>query len=419
MAPEVLSWILENGGNDMSEQYQTDEANQWRMQTPGVEEWPRTARPDDAEKYLMISADTHANEPADLWTTRIEAKYRDRVPHVRIDEKGDRWSVVEGYRPTKIRIAAMVGQDQERNGAGATIQGRAADHKRDGIDAEIIFPNKGLAMWATPDPELAMAQCRVWNDWAWEFYGPHNDIMSPMAALATGDLPGTLAEIERTAKMGFRGLTLPCKPIFGSHDVDDPNYNLPMYDPMWALIEEVNLPITFHISTGRDPRASKGMGGAVINYVSHSLTPTVEPMANLCASGVLERFPKIQFALIECGIGWVPWALEAMDEAYRKHHFWVRPKLQGLPSDYFKQHGAAAFQEDPIGLALVEQCGLENNILWANDYPHHEGTWPHSAEAIERTMGGISDSTRAKALGLNANRMFNFNLPERPNKAAN
>ena len=403
----------------MSEQFQTDAANQWRMETPGVAEWPRTARPDDAEKYLMISADTHANEPADLWTTRIEAKYRDRVPHVRIDEKGDRWSVVEGCRPTKIRIAAMVGQDQERNGAGATIQGRAADHKRDGIDAEIIFPNKGLAMWATPDPELAMAQCRVWNDWAWEFYGPHNDTMSPMAALATGDLPGTLAEIERTAKMGFRGLTLPCKPIFGSHDVDDPNYNLPMYDPMWALIEEVHLPITFHISTGRDPRASKGMGGAVINYVSHSLTPTVEPMANLCASGVLERFPKIQFALIECGIGWVPWALEAMDEAYRKHHFWVRPKLQGLPSDYFKQHGAAAFQEDPIGLALVEQCGLENNILWANDYPHHEGTWPHSAEAIERTMGGISDSTRAKALGLNANRMFNFNLPERPNKAAN
>ena len=103
---------------------------------------------------------------------------------VRIDEKGDRWSVLEGNRPTKIRIAAMVGQDQERNGAGATIEGRAADHKRDGIDAEVIFPNKGLAMWATPDPELAMASCRVWNDWAWEFYGPSNATMSPMAAVA-------------------------------------------------------------------------------------------------------------------------------------------------------------------------------------------------------------------------------------------
>lgn len=394
-----------------------DEANDWRLETPGTEGWPRTARVDDPDKYLMVSADTHANEPADLWATRIEPEYRDRIPHIETDAKGDMWNVVEGYRPTKIRIAAMVGQDKERNGSGATIAGRQADHQRDGIDAEVIFPNKGLAMWATPDPVFAMAQCRVWNTWAWEFYGPNNDTMSPMAALGTGDIPGTLAEIERVAKLGFRGLTLPCKPIFGSHDVDDPNYNLPMYDPMWALLEEVGLPITFHVSTGRDPRASKGNGGAVINYVSHSLSPTIEPLANLCGSGVLERFPKIKFALIEAGIGWIPWALEAMDEAYRKHHFWVRPKMKGLPSDYFKQHGAAAFQEDPVGLALVEQFGLTDNMMWANDYPHHEGTWPHSAAAIERTMSGITDETRAKILGLNANRVFNFGLPEKPNRA--
>ncbi|MFP6709526.1 MAG: amidohydrolase family protein [Alphaproteobacteria bacterium] len=402
----------------MSEQMHVDEANDWRLETPGTQGWSRTARVDDPDKFLMVSADTHANEPADLWAKRIEPEYRDRIPHIETNAKGDMWNVVEGYRPTKIRIAAMVGQDKERNGSGATIEGRQADHKRDGIDAEVIFPNKGLAMWATPDPVFAMAQCRVWNTWAWEFYGPNNDTMSPMAALGTGDIPGTLAEIERVAKLGFRGLTLPCKPIFGSHDVDDPNYNLPMYDPMWALLEEVNLPITFHVSTGRDPRASKGNGGAVINYVSHSLSPTIEPMANLCGSGVLERFPKIKFALIEAGIGWIPWALEAMDEAYRKHHFWVRPKMQGLPSDYFKQHGAAAFQEDPVGLALVEQFGLTDNMMWANDYPHHEGTWPHSAAAIERTMSGIGEETRAKILGLNANRMFDFDLPEKPNRAA-
>ena len=402
----------------MSEQMHVDEANDWRLETPGTQGWSRTARVDDPDKFLMVSADTHANEPADLWAKRIEPEYRDRIPHIETNAKGDMWNVVEGYRPTKIRIAAMVGQDKERNGSGATIEGRQADHKRDGIDAEVIFPNKGLAMWATPDPVFAMAQCRVWNTWAWEFYGPNNDTMSPMAALGTGDIPGTLAEIERVAKLGFRGLTLPCKPIFGSHDVDDPNYNLPMYDPMWAQLEEVNLPITFHVSTGRDPRASKGNGGAVINYVSHSLSPTIEPMANLCGSGVLERFPKIKFALIEAGIGWIPWALEAMDEAYRKHHFWVRPKMQGLPSDYFKQHGAAAFQEDPVGLALVEQFGLTDNMMWANDYPHHEGTWPHSAAAIERTMSGIGEETRAKILGLNANRMFDFDLPEKPNRAA-
>jgi len=217
--------------------------------------------------------------------------------------------------------------------------------------------------------------------------------------------------VKRVAKVGFRALTLPCKPVWGAHDVDHANYNLPMFDPLWAVIQDTGLPITFHISTGRDPRASRGNGGAVINYVSHSLAPTVEPVANFCASGLLERFPKLRFATIEAGIGWLPWALEAMDEAYRKHHFWVRPKLKHLPSEYFRMHGFASFQEDPVGLRLAEPLQLMDCFMWGNDYPHHEGTWPHSAEAIERTMVGVSDTARAKMLGLNAARLFGFEVP--------
>ena len=137
----------------------------------------------------------------------------------------------------------------------------------------------------------------------------------------------------------------------------------------------------------------------MINYVTHSLSPTIEPVANLCASGVLERFGKLRFATVEAGIGWVPWLLDAMDEAYRKHHMWVRPKLQGLPSDYYRAHGFATFQEDPSGLFLAERYGLTDNFMWANDYPHHEGTWPHSAEAIERTMPMLDETQRAKILG--------------------
>ncbi|MBN8910058.1 MAG: amidohydrolase, partial [Rhodospirillales bacterium] len=251
-----------------------------------------------------------------------------------------------------------------------------------------------------------------------EQFGPYPQSMLPVAAIAPGDLEGTLAEIERCAKIGFRALTLPCKPIWGAHDVDHVNYNLPHFDPMWALIEECDLPITFHVSTGRDPRASRGNGGAVINYVTHSLSPTIEPVANLCASGVLERFRKLRFATVEAGIGWVPWLLDAMDEAYRKHHMWVRPKLQGLPSDYYRAHGLATFQEDPSGLYLAERYGLVDNFMWANDYPHHEGTWPHSAEAIERTMPMLDDTQRAKVLGLNAARFFGLDVPAHQRLAA-
>ena len=143
----------------------------------------------------------------------------------------------------------------------------------------------------------------------------------------------------------------------------------------------------------------------------------MEPIANLCASGVIERFPNLRFGSVEAGIGWVAWALSAMDEAYRKHHMFVRPKLQGLPSDYFRANGFATFQEDKPGLDLAREHNLVNNYMWANDYPHHEGTWPHSAAAIERTMQTMNDDQRAKIVGLNAKRMFNFDLPDYPNRA--
>ena len=102
-----------------------------------------------------------------------------------------------------------------------------------------------------------------------------------------------------------------------------------------------------------------------------------------------------------------------MDEAYRKRHMFVRPKLDGLPSDYFRAHGFASFQEDAPGLDLAREHDLVGNFLWANDYPHHEGSWPHSAAAIERTMSKLSDNERARILGLNAAKLFGFELPVR------
>ncbi len=385
--------------------------NLWRLETPGHSGWAHTARPGDASKYFMVSTDSHANEPHDLWEKRIDAKYRERVPRIITDEHGVQWRYCEGYRPNRIMVNSFEGEDWVRSKAGADPAERAADNERDGIDVEIIFPNKGLAMWGTPDPVFAAAQCRVWNDWAQEQFGGYGQRMLPVAAIATGDIDCAMAEIERTAKIGFKAVALPCKPVWGAHDIDHVNYNLPHFDPMWALIQETGLPITLHISTGRDPRASRGNGGAIVNYVSHALAPTIEPVANLCASGVLERFPKLRFATIEAGIGWVPWMLDAMDEAYRKHHMYVRPKLKMLPSEYYRQHGFASFQEDPSGLTLAEQYNLVDNFMWANDYPHHEGTWPHSAEAIERNMGMLDDVQRAKILGLNAARLFNLEVP--------
>lgn len=171
------------------------------------------------------------------------------------------------------------------------------------------------------------------------------------------------------------------------------------------------MPATFHVSTGRVPATARGPGGAVANYVAHCCVTNIEPLVLLCASGICESHPKLRFAAVESGIGWVSWSLEAMDEAYRKHHMWAKPKLPELPSTYFRRQGYATFGEDQSGLALAAEFDLVDNFCWASDYPHPEGTWPHSTAAIERQMGRLSDAQRAKILGENAARLLGIDIP--------
>ena len=143
----------------------TDANNAWRLETPGADGWPRTARADDPRKFFMVSADGHVQEPSDLWRTRIDRKYRDRVPTVTLDARGAQFQKTEGFRPLRIRNVKFEGEDGLRNRSGRTPEERIADLARDGVDAEILFPNKGLTIWATPDPVFSQAMCRVYNDW--------------------------------------------------------------------------------------------------------------------------------------------------------------------------------------------------------------------------------------------------------------
>jgi predicted TIM-barrel fold metal-dependent hydrolase len=391
-----------------------DENNAWRTETPGNAGWVRSARPDAEDKFFMVSADGHVQEPRTFLSDRIPEEYHHRLPGIVLDKDGQQHQKTEGFRPAKLNwVEPFTGHEKLRNESGRTPDDRISDLALDGCDAEILFPNKGLTIWATPDAHFSHLMCQAYNDWAWEEFAEYNDRLMPMACVAPAVLDDTLAEIERCAKRGFKGLALPCKPVFGPPNVDDPNYNLREFEPLWDCIEDVDLPITFHVSTGRDPRTSRSQGGAVINYTIHSLSPTMEPLVNICASGVAERHPKLRFGAIEAGIGWVPWMLEAMDEAYLKHHMWVRPKLELLPSEYFKRQGFSSFQEDKSGLDLAREHNLVDNFLWANDFPHHEGSWPYSAQAIERTMGHLDDGERAKILGLNSARIFKIAVPER------
>jgi len=407
--------------------------NQWRLETPGSTGWPRSARVDDPNKFFMVSADTHATEPNDYFD-HIEPEYRTRLPRLEPDENGSLWLVCEGSKPLMVKPAPkaktaqeqqayekkehnqhfgseMDAEDVQRSKSALTVEMRLADQARDGIDAEIVFPNRGLLCYATPDPVFAAAMCRAYNRWLYDYVAGHEDRIVAPALIAAGNLDEAIMEITWAAEHGHRAILLGNKPVWGPTVTDDLGYNDPAFDPMWALLQEAGLVVCFHVSTGRDPRSAGGNGGALINYVCHSMATTLEPIVQLLTSGVFERFPTLTAGTVESGIGWIPWLLETMDYAYRAHHFWIRPMVPEPPSFYYRRNCFSTFQEDHEGLARVEELGLVDNFLWANDYPHHEGTWPHSSEAIERTMGHLSDDSRAKILGLNAARIFDIPVP--------
>ena len=400
--------------------------NAWRQQTPGAASWSRTIRADDPNKFFVVSADCHANEPASYLSDYIEPEYRERIPRLEVRPDGSQWTITEGNRPMMVRPSdesiskakgenrhwgsKMEPEDVLRNASGRTVEERLTDQAADGVDVELIFPNKGLLCWATPDPVFADAMCRAWNRWAYDFHGGADGWFDgrtrPLASVATGDLDCAMTTIRWAAEHDFVGLCFGNSRIYGPKEWGTLEYNDPQLEPLWSLVVETGLPVTFHVSTGRDPRAVGGNGGAIINYVCHSMETTIEPLVQLITSGVFERHPDIQAGLVESGIGFVPWLLETMDYAYKAHHFWVRPVIPELPSTYFRRHCFATFQEDHVGIDVAERYDLVENLMWANDYPHHEGSWPHSAAAVERQMGELSEVARAKILGENAQRVF-------------
>ena len=100
---------------------------------------------------------------------------------------------------------------------------------------------------------------------------------------------------------------------------------------------------------------------------------------------MLERHPALHVVMVECGAGWLAWLLERMDEAFEEHAAWVKPKLAEPPSFYVRRQGHVTFGNDAAGVVNRDFTGIEP-LLWASDYPHPEGTWPHTQETLDADL---------------------------------
>ncbi len=364
----------------------------------------------------LISADNHLFEPATLWQERLPAAMRDRGPRLVVD--GD-WYVmaIEGMPNRKLsRVTpkteseAAASTDAERNadkqrrrailgqGGGADVGDRRRDMASDGVVAEVIYPTFGLFIDLLEDPDLAVTCARVYNDWLAETFIGQGPEFVPSAVVPIRDVASATAEMERIAALGFRSALIPTTPPVGVP------YNRGDYGPIWEVAAAAGIPLSLHTGTGALPSQEKGPGGAIINYAKVGLL-SAETLCYFAASGVLERHPGLRLVFVESGAGWYPYCCERMDEAFEEHEQWVNPKLAAPPSHYATTQCFVTLGADRAPLLAREITGIEP-LLWASDYPHPEGTYPHSQATVARIFDGLSESELQAVVHDNAARLY-------------
>jgi predicted TIM-barrel fold metal-dependent hydrolase len=212
--------------------------------------------------------------------------------------------------------------------------------------------------------------------------------------ISTEDAVG---ELQRCVAKGFRLAMLGTTPPEGR------DYNLEVWDSLWAAAEEADIALAFHVGTGADPRMYKGPGAVVHNYVE-TFIPGQRTVSLLTASGALDRHPGLKVFIAEGGASWVPALADRMDEGYRQHGAFATPKLSKLPSEIINAQVYASFQHDASAIPAYRAMGFPN-VLWGDDYPHLEGTYGHTQQTLQQLFGDVDNETRERVLLRNFDRL--------------
>jgi predicted TIM-barrel fold metal-dependent hydrolase len=340
------------------------------------------------------------DEPHDLWFDRLPESTREHAPRrIKANEDGG-WSLVVDGNPIGWEsLTAEDADEQEKQRIAAVSPDARLDMMReDGLNGEIVFPTIGLYSWNIADPKVGRASCEIYNDWIIERLGG-NQRIKVAGMIPTWDLEMARAEIERMASApDVGGILLPL--------VGTPEWNLPQWEPLWAQLAEIGKPVVMHQGTGHDMIFYRGWGSATANLLA---TQSMAPRATalLACSGVLERYPNLHVVLVEVNAGWLAWSMSTLDEYYEAHKGWSKPKLAELPSHYIRRQIHATFQDDPVALHNVPFTGTDC-LLWGNDFPHPESTFPHSNKVLTKLLEGVSDDVARAVTCTNAANLFGF-----------
>ncbi len=291
-----------------------------------------------------------------------------------------------------------------------------------GIEAQILYPNVGLfnagRVMGLEDRELQLDVVRAYNDWQSDWSSVAPDRFIPVTSLPFWDLDATLAEITRCAEKGHRGVIFTQNPMyFGLPGLDERHW-----DPMWSLCQDAGLPINFHIATGDNgllEYSGHPDNGKHANFASMGVSffmGNARTIAQLICGGVCHRFPTLNFVSVESGIGWIPFALAALDWQWKNCGVHLEhPEYELLPSEFFQRQIYGCFWfEDETAKAALDILGPDN-ILYETDFPHPTSMSPGPASGamrpddyLEQTFGDMPEDVVRKILHDNAARIYHL-----------
>lgn len=357
---------------------------------------------------FVFSSDAHIVEPPNFFLDRMPAHLHAHAPNATRDDRLMLQRIGERVVHT-IRLGAGSLERPTKGQTDLTL--RLEDMAADGVNAELLFPSYGLLIYFIEDAEAELSACQVYNDWLLAHVVGRRDTFVPAAVLPVRDLQHTLAELRRVGAAGYTAAMLPVVAPAGTVQV--PLYNDAAWDPVFALAQQLGIVFTLHTGTGQSAWiVERGAGAAIINY-TRQMNDAASAIMYMVAGGLLDRFPKAQVAFIESGASWLAGLTERMDEVHRGHNRFVKPVLSRLPSQIVRDQVKCTFQSDRGCIAARHVTGHEC-LIWANDYPHMEGTYPNSKAVLARAFEGIeiSETEKADIIGGTAARLFKLQRPE-------
>jgi predicted TIM-barrel fold metal-dependent hydrolase len=341
---------------------------------------PMTRRPILPKGTVVVSSDNHYPVVEDIWYPRFPAHLKSRAFRIWWDEEaGINQMGLEG-KPMFANEAIPVIKSMEDHPGSRNVVDRMKDLDAEGVDKEILYPQILGSFFKYPDFEAREWTYRIYNEYLAELQAK---VPGRMYGVAVGNYWDPVAAVEwvkEVKRLGLKTLMFPLTP--GTRpDGKTIYYSSPEYDPMWEAVQDSGLVVAWHVGEqlnyGDSPAASAPV---FLSELGPSKFRGI--FGELVFGRVLDRFPGLKIVFAEANLNWIPGLIQDAEMMYNSHARLFKNLPEHSPEYYWRKNFYATFIADVAGLHLIDMIGRDR-VMFSTDYPHNEGTYGYTADAID------------------------------------